>query len=98
MKTRYIYIAKKLVVLFAIGTLGLAGCKKFLDVNENPNNPVTASPTLLLPTVEAAVSQLVGNFYQIYGNIWAEYWTQGTSSSQYRSLEQYNVTNTNFDR
>lgn len=98
MKTNYIYTAKKLVVLLAIGTFGLAGCKKFLDVNENPNNPVTASPTLLLPTVEAAVSQLVGNFYQIYGNIWAEYWTQGTSSSQYRSLEQYNVTNTNFDR
>jgi hypothetical protein len=98
MKTRYINIAKKLLVLLAIGTVGLGGCKKFIDVNENPNNPVTASPNLLLPTVEAGLSQLVGNNYQIYGNIWAEYWTQSPSSSQYRSLEQYNVTNTAFDR
>ncbi len=98
MKTQYIYIGKKLTVLVLAGILTLTGCKKFLDVNENPNNPSTATPVLLLPTVEAAIGQLVGNNYQIYGNIWAQYWTQSTSSSQYRSLEQYNVTNTAFDR
>jgi hypothetical protein len=98
MKTQYIYIGKKLMVLMLTGILALTGCKKFLDVNDNPNNPSTASPVLLLPTVEAAIGQLVGNNYQIYGNIWAQYWTQSTSSSQYRSLEQYNVTNTAFDR
>jgi hypothetical protein len=98
MKTQYIYIGKKISVLLVIGMFALTGCKKFLDVNENPNNPTTASPVLLLPTVEAAVGQLVGNNYQIYGNIWAQYWTQSTSASQYRSLEQYNVTNTAFDR
>jgi hypothetical protein len=98
MKTTYIYTAKRLAVLLVIGTFGLAGCKKFLDVNVNPNNPVTASPNLLLPTVEAAISQLVGNNYQVYGNIWAEYWTQSPSSSQYRTTEQYNLTNTAFDR
>jgi hypothetical protein len=98
MKTTYNFEIKKLFVLLIIGGLGLSGCKKFLDVNENPNNPVTASPTLLLPTVEAALGQLVGNNYQIYGNIWAEYWTQSPSSSQYRSIDQYNVTNSAFDR
>lgn len=89
---------KQLLVLLAIGTIGLGSCKKFLDVNENPNYPTTATANLLLPTVEAGISQLVGNNYQIYGNIWAEYWTQNPSSSQYRSIEQYNVTNTAFDR
>lgn len=98
MKAQYQIIAKKLFVLLMIGTVGLAGCKKFLDVNENPNNPDTASPTLLLPTVQAAVGQLVGNSFQIPGNIWAQYWTQNPTSSQYRALEQYNVTNSNFDR
>ncbi|MEJ5962262.1 SusD/RagB family nutrient-binding outer membrane lipoprotein [Pedobacter immunditicola] len=97
MKAQYQKIAKKLFVLLMIGTVGLAGCKKFLDVNENPNNPDTASPTLLLPTVQAAVGQLVGNQFQLYGNIWAQYWTQNPTSSQYRAYEQYNVTNTNFD-
>jgi hypothetical protein len=98
MKTTYNLTAKKLVILIIAGTIGFTGCKKFLDVNENPNNPVTASPTLLLPTVEAALGQLVGNNYQIYGGIWAEYWTQSPSSSQYRSIDQYNTTNTAFDR
>jgi hypothetical protein len=98
MKTPYIYIGRKITVLVLTGILTLTGCKKFLDVNENPNNPSTATPVLLLPTVEAAIGQLVGNNYQIYGNIWAQYWTQSTSASQYRSLEQYNVTNTAFDR
>jgi hypothetical protein len=74
------------------------GCKKFLDVNENPNNPVNASPELLLPTVEAAVGQLVGNNFQIYGNFWAQYWTQSPSSSQYRTIDQYRIANTAFDR
>jgi hypothetical protein len=73
-------------------------CKKFLDVNENPNNPVNASPELLLPTVEAAVGQLVGNNFQIYGNFWAQYWTQSPSSSQYRTIDQYRIDNTAFDR
>lgn len=98
MKTIYNLDVKKLIVVLMISALGLAGCKKFLDVNENPNNPVTASPTLLLPTVEAALGQLVGNNYQIYGNIWAEYWTQSPSSSQYRSIDQYNVASSAFDR
>ncbi len=98
MKAHYLYIAKKLFVLLTISTVVLAGCKKFLDVNENPNNPDKASPTLLLPAVEASVGQLVGNSFQLYGNIWAQYWTQNPTSSQYRSLEQYNVTNSNFDR
>jgi len=98
MKTRYLYIPKATLALFIIGLLTFSGCKKFLDVNENPNNPSTATPVLLLPTVQAAVGQLVGNNYQINGNVWAQYWTQSPSSSQYRSLEQYNVTNTAYDR
>jgi hypothetical protein len=97
MKTNLIYLAKTLIVLAAVSSVGLVGCKKFLDVNENPNNPVTASPNLLLPTVEAAISQLVGNNYQIFGNIWVEYWTQSPSASQYRTLDQYNLTSTAFD-
>ena len=98
MKTSYLYSAKKLAILLVLITLGLGGCKKFLDINENPNNPDSATPSLLLPTVEAAIGQLVGNNFQIYGNIWAQYWTQSPSSSQYRSIEQYSITNTAFDR
>ncbi len=53
---------------------------------------------MLLPTVQAAVGQIVGNSFQVYGNIWGQYWTQSPNSSQYKTIDQYNVTNTAFDR
>ncbi|KAF5277267.1 hypothetical protein FQR65_LT16043 [Abscondita terminalis] len=75
----------------------LVSCNKYLDINENPNNPEKSDPSLLLPTVEAALSQVVGNQFQTYGNMWAQYWTQNPSSSQYQTIDcQYNMRGTKF--
>ncbi|WEK19397.1 MAG: SusD/RagB family nutrient-binding outer membrane lipoprotein [Candidatus Pedobacter colombiensis] len=98
MQSKYIFNPRKLLLLVLIGAVGFTGCKKFLDINQNPNNPDTADPTLLLPTVEAAVSQIVGNGYQVFGGIWSQYWTQSPTASQYRTIDQYNLANTAFDR
>ena len=87
-----------MLIILLLVTQVFTGCKKYLDVNENPNNPVNASPDLLLPTVEVALGQIVGNNFQIYGNFWAQYWTQSSSASQYRTVEQYRLANTAFDR
>ena len=98
MNQKYIFKTKQLLLMVIIAAAGLSGCKKFLDVNENPNNPDSAAPNLLLPASQAAIGQIVGNFFQIYGNIWAQYWTQNPTSSQYRSIDQYNPAATAFDR
>ncbi|KAA8478427.1 SusD-like starch-binding protein associating with outer membrane [Arcticibacter tournemirensis] len=98
MRTKNIFNIKKLLLLILISTVGFTGCKDFLDVNDNPNNPDSADPSLLLPTVEAAVSQIVGNSFQVYGGIWGQYWTQNPTSSQYKSVDQFNLSNTSFDR
>ncbi|HMG07561.1 MAG TPA: SusD/RagB family nutrient-binding outer membrane lipoprotein [Mucilaginibacter sp.] len=98
MRTKNIFSLKKLTCLFLIGTVGFTGCKKFLDVNQNPNNPDTATPSLLLPTVEASIGQVVGNAFQIPGNFYAQYWTQNPNASQYKSIEQYSLTNASWDR
>ncbi len=98
MNQKYIFKTKQLLLMVIIAIAGLSGCKKFLDVNENPNNPDSAAPNLLLPASQAAIGQIVGNFFQIYGNIWAQYWTQNPTSSQYRSIDQYNPAATAFDR
>jgi hypothetical protein len=34
-----------------LGTAALSSCEKFLDVNNNPNNPVVSTPNFLLPGV-----------------------------------------------
>jgi hypothetical protein len=98
MKKHNIIRSKNLLLTLLVATIGISGCKKFLDVNENPNNPDTASPTLLLPTTQAAIGQVVGNAFQIYGNIWGQYWTQNPTSSQYRTIDQYNTAPTTTDR
>lgn len=86
-----------LLLLLAAFT-GVTSCKKFLDTNENPNLSSTASVALLLPAAQAAIAHDVGNPLQIYGGMWAQFWTQNTTSSQYRSIDQYSVTTTAFDR
>ncbi|MGK9127505.1 SusD/RagB family nutrient-binding outer membrane lipoprotein [Olivibacter sp. SA151] len=98
MRTKFKLNIKSLLALGLVASLGLNSCKDFLDVNENPNNPDSAEPSLLLPTVEASIGQVVGNAFQVYGGMWAQYWTQNPSSSQYRTIDQYNQTNSSTDR
>ncbi|HEY9001732.1 MAG TPA: SusD/RagB family nutrient-binding outer membrane lipoprotein [Mucilaginibacter sp.] len=96
MKRKYNNLKRALFIVL-VAAFGFSGCKKILDVNQNPNNPDHADPTLLLPTTQAAVSQVVGNSFQVFGNIWAEYWTQSPVASQYKSMDQYAPIATNFD-
>jgi hypothetical protein len=85
-------------LLLASVAVGFAGCKKFLDINENPNAPSDANVALLLPTAEAAVAHVIGNQFQVYGGMWAQYWTQSSASSQFKSIDQYSANAANFDR
>lgn len=89
---------KQALFITLVAVVVFSGCKKYLDVNQNPNNPDKADPTLLLPTTEAAISQVIGNSFQVFGNIWAQYWTQSPVASQYKSIDQYAPIGTDFDR
>lgn len=86
------------IVALILSVSTLTSCSDYLDINENPNYPDTASPELLLPTVEASISQVVGNNFQVFGNFWAQYWTQNNTNSQYKAYDEYNVVATAFDR
>ncbi|MFD0750902.1 SusD/RagB family nutrient-binding outer membrane lipoprotein [Mucilaginibacter calamicampi] len=98
MKRKYLFNTKQVLLTVVIAAVSLSGCKKFLDVNTNPNSPDSAAPNLLLPASQAATGQIMGNFFQINGNIWAQYWTQNPTSSQYRTVDQYNPAATASDR
>ena len=73
----------------AVSMLFFAGCKKFRDVNKNPNNPDQVTIQLLLPSAQAEIAQSLGGKFQIAGGIWSQYWTQDPSASQYRGFDQY---------
>jgi hypothetical protein len=92
------YIIKSAVAGFSVLALFVSGCKKFLDVNDNPNLPEQVEVSLVLPSAQAAIAHVVGNHFQIYGSIWAQYWTQSPYSSQYKSIDQYQPNSAGSDR
>lgn len=83
---------------FLAALLTASGCKKFLDVNESPNAPKTATEDLLLPSSQLAIGLSLGTSLNVNGGFYAQYWTQSPSSSQYKTIDQYQTTPTDFNR
>jgi hypothetical protein len=92
------HIFKSAAVILTALSLTFAGCSKFLDVNDNPNQTTEALPSLVLPSAQSAIGIVLGNTYQVYGSMWSQYWTQNRSSSQYKSIDQYLLQGSDFDR
>lgn len=92
------YITKSVAGMLVVLALSVSGCKKFLDVNDNPNLPEQVDVPLILPSAQAAIAHVLGNHFQIYGSIWGQYWTQSPFSSQYKSIDQYQPSSNDFDR
>lgn len=83
---------------FFIVLIFFSSCKKYLDVNTNPNNPEDVNITLLLPSAEAAIAFPMGYDFAVFGGFWSQYWTQSPSSSQYKTVDSYTPSATDFDR
>ncbi len=78
-----------LIILLAAISVTQYSCKKTFDINNNPNDPADVTVVQLLPAAQVSIAQVQGNYLQIVGGIWSQYWTQNPNSSQYRPLEQY---------
>ncbi len=78
------------MVCLMLAALSISSCKKFLDVNTNPNVAQGLTAKTLLPGAELYVGTSLGVEMQIYGSFWAQYWTQSPGASQYHILDQYN--------
>lgn len=70
-------------------------CKKFLDINESPNNPGinNATPEVLFPTGVISTAAGTGGQLAAVGGIWAQYFTQSATASQFKQIDSYNLTN-----
>nr|WP_199157385.1 SusD/RagB family nutrient-binding outer membrane lipoprotein [Pedobacter sp. ASV2] len=91
---------RKLFNIFIVGTLILSGtsCKKFLDVNTNPNNPTSSVPNIVLPqaiVTSATAMSSYDNFgawtggYKAnaggYGG-WGTVWTYNFTTADYAAM------------
>jgi len=81
----------KNIVFIALAGIALSSssCRKFLNVNTNPNVAQTATVQTLLPAAQLYVGTAVGVDLEIDGSFWAQYWTQSISASQYHVLDLY---------
>lgn len=82
-------VNRKIGIAAVALVLGSSSCKKFLDVNKNPNASPTATVQTLLPAAQLYVASAMGADLQINGSVWGQYWTQSPNATQYRTLEQY---------
>ncbi len=90
------FVNKKIVIAAAGLILGVSSCRKFLDVNTNPNGATYATAATLLPAGELNIGTALGVDMQVNGSMWAGYWTQSPSASQYKIIEQYNTGQDNY--
>jgi hypothetical protein len=91
-------ITIKALILGLVFMGSVSSCKKdYFDINTDPNYPADVDVAQLLPSAEAAIAHVLGNNFQIVGGIYAEYWTQSPSSSQYKTYEQYAPGANDFD-
>lgn len=89
MKKRYI------AGLLALLSLTGINCKKFLDINKDPNNPLSVSEALILSPVEVTLStNIVGGF----SGTTSAYWMQYLSLNQpFPNVETYRILPSDVD-
>jgi hypothetical protein len=76
---KMINMKKIIFSILAAGLLVNTGCKKFIDVNQDPNNPTDVQESLILAPVELAVSH---SLYGGYAAILSLHYTQQVALNQ----------------
>ena len=89
---------KKYLILFG-AVVALGSCKKYLDVNKNPNTPeASTAPANLVFTnaVNAATGYQVGGSHSL-GSTWSGQLSHSTSFTGGGEEKTYSFNNTNFN-
>lgn len=86
---------RSIIIILTLAVTAFAGCKKYLDVNQNPNRPSDVSESLLLAPLEAAISHYIaaGNASSLVNQ-----WMQHCVPNQpLPNTANYLVTSSTFD-
>ena len=85
------------IIYFVTLLFLLAACgKSWLDVNNDPNNPASATPESVLPSATVSLGSVIGGNYNLLGCIWSQYWTQSPGSNQYKNIDGYQILSADF--
>ncbi len=85
-----------------LAVIMMASCEEFLDVNNDPNNPVTVTPDLVLPTAQVYTANIMqGNTQRginQLGNMFMYNWSQSDGYAWYPDEFKYNVTSSFYQQ
>lgn len=85
-----------------LAILLIASCEEFLDVNDDPNNPVTVTPDLVLPAAQVYSANIVqGNTQRgisHLGNMMMYNWSQSDGYAWFPDEFKYNVTSSFYQQ
>lgn len=87
------------MILIAMAAVTVtSSCKKQLDINTDPNNPSLdqLTPKLVFPTALVSAGGRIGGDLAILGGIWAQFYTQNTTSNQYKDIDAFDLTKSDF--
>lgn len=83
------------ILILSAVLLGATSCEKFLDINENPNNPTSATPGLVLPQALVGTASLVNSYSGSISDLGGQYANAGGFGG-FGSVVTYNYTSSNF--
>ena len=84
---------KKTSILFLAPLLLIFGCKKsFLNINQNPNQPTTVTPNVVLSAALAGSANNVGTDFPKVNNLMG-YWSRSGNYVPDAQTEYYNIPN-----
>jgi hypothetical protein len=87
-----------MMAMATIAAVAFTSCKKQLDINTNPDVPSLeqGTPELVFPGGVASAAGRIGGDLAIVGGIWSQFYTQNTTSSQYRNVDAFNMSKSDF--
>jgi len=86
-----------ILIIAAFFTAGISGCKKdYLSLETNPNTPSVTTPQLTLSAALNRAATIIVTDYNHYG-VWDGYWTTSGNYVPNQSVNQFQITNTNFN-
>lgn len=82
---------KKITTIIAALFL-LVSCDETFDINRDPDSlPPGQANSTILPAGIAGLAGAQGSYYALIGGFWSQFWTQNTTSNQYKNIDQYSI-------
>jgi hypothetical protein len=86
---------KKLISILFVSLLLLSSCEEYLDINKNPNDAVSSSIDLVLPSILTTSANRNSVDVNYDFTPWMGYWSHADGWSGWYDIKQYRLTSAN---